>query len=468
MNVELKDISDKEFSVDITLKKEDYYEEFKKNLSLYKKNYKRNGFRNNNTPIEVIYREYGLSSLEQVCNKFINEELKKIQEDKKFENKDLLQPIVMESTFPSNKLTIEFNNVEEIKFKYIYAYIDKLNIDDILKKTKDIEVEQLKCTKIDDDILKKIVNDYKFAYFIDEDIQISKENSILFLQDENKQQLALPSKGFKVDGKEVELIGKKTGEIIEINIEDENSIDYNLDILKTVIIYKFKKGINKLQIIGISSFTEKEIKNDLLNDRLLKKGIFDKETDKWLVDCIDLDNITNDNFKDDEIDKNYEKKLEALLFSYSNYFLSKLNRGRIREKILENFKIEIPETYLKEKVKSILNIKEENDFFKQYAEIVLTYNTLNTFFEELIKKFEIKCTDDDIKKYVELKKYIEATEELRIIDNSLSKKVKSGAYDRDNRGVIEINEQMALYKLKDYFKIKEKDITYKEYIDLLK
>ena len=55
MNVTVNDISDKEFSVDIILKKEDYFDEFKKNLSLYKNNVKRKGFRNNNnTPIWFV------------------------------------------------------------------------------------------------------------------------------------------------------------------------------------------------------------------------------------------------------------------------------------------------------------------------------------------------------------------------------------------------------------------------------
>ena len=142
MNVTVNDISDKEFSVDIILKKEDYFDEFKKNLSLYKNNVKRKGFRNNNnTPIEVIYREYGISALEMVCDKLINEELKKITSYKKFEDKILYSPIVTESTFPVNKLTLDFNNVEEMKFKYFYGLMDKINIDEFSKKIKDNNVE---------------------------------------------------------------------------------------------------------------------------------------------------------------------------------------------------------------------------------------------------------------------------------------------------------------------------------------
>ena len=470
MNVTVNDISDKEFSVDIILKKEDYFDEFKKNLSLYKNNVKRKGFRNNNnTPIEVIYREYGISALEMVCDKLINEELKKITSYKKFEDKILYSPIVTESTFPVNKLTLDFNNVEEMKFKYFYGLMDKINIDEFSKKIKDnnVEVEELLCDKIDDDIIKKMSNQFKFTYFINNDKKISDDNSIIFLQDEVNNQIAFPSKGVKIDNKDIDLINKKIGDIIEINVEDENSLKIENEVISSVLEYKLKKGINKFRVQHVAEFKEKEIKNDLLNKYLFTKTEFDKTNDSWLIEDLDLDKIMNNNFNDNDIDKNYDEKIKSLIFNYSNYFLKKLNRGRIREKILENVTIDIPKTYLKEKAKDITKVNND-EFLDKYVEILSTFYILDNFMSSLIKKFDVKCTDDDVKKYISLRKYMENNQEVNIINNAFTSKLKIGTYDKDNNPTDSIIEVKALLKLKEIFKINTKKITYKEYLDLLK
>ena len=179
-----------------------------------------------------------------VCDKLINEELKKITSYKKFEDKILYSPIVTESTFPVNKLTLDFNNVEEMKFKYFYGLMDKINIDEFSKKIKDnnVEVEELLCDKIDDDIIKKMSNQFKFTYFVNNDKKISDDNSIIFLQDEVNNQIAFPSKGVKIDNKDIDLINKKIGDIIEINVEDENSLKIENEVISSVLEYKLKKG----------------------------------------------------------------------------------------------------------------------------------------------------------------------------------------------------------------------------------
>ena len=468
MNVTVNDISEQEFTVDIILKKEDYFDEFKKNLSLYKNNVKRKGFRNNNnTPIEVIYREYGISALEIVCDKLVNEELRKITSDKKFENKILYSPIVIESTFPVNKLTLDFNNVEELKFKYIYGFVDKIDIDEFSKKVKDVEVEELVCDKIDEDIIKKMSNQFKFTYFINEDKKISDDDSILFLQDESNNQIAFPSKGVKIDNKELDLINKKIGDVIEINVEDENSLNIDNEVINSVLEYKLKKGINKFKVQHVAEFKEKEIKNDLLNKYLFQKIEFDKNNDNWLIENLELDKITNNNFNDNDIDKDYEEKIKNLIYNYGNYFLKKLNRGRIREKILENITLDLPKTYLKEKAKNITKVNND-EFLDKYVEILSTFYILDNFMSSLIKKFDIKCTDDDVKKYITLRKYMEKNQEVNIINNAFTSKLKIGAYDKDNNPTDSIIDIKALLKLKEVFKIKTKNISYKEYLDLLK
>lgn len=470
MNVTVDDISEQEFTVDIILKKEDYFDEFKKNLSLYKNNVKRKGFRNNNnTPVEVIYREYGLSALEMVCDKLINEELNKITSDKKFENKILYHPIVIESTFPENKLTLDFHNVEELKFKYIYGFVDKIDIDEFSKKIKNenVEVEELVCNKIDDDICKKMSNQFKFTYFINEDKKISDNDSVLFLEDDKKIQISFPAKGVKIDDKELDLINKKIGDIIEINVEDENSLKIENEVINTVLEYKLKKGLNKFKVVHVAEYKEKEIKNELLNKYLLTKFDLDKENDKWLIENLDLDKITNNNFKDNDIDKDYDEKIKNLTCNYANYFLNKLNRGKIREKILENISLDLPKTYLKEKAKTIAKVNND-DILDKYVEILTTYYILDNFMSSLIKKFDIKCTDDDVKKYITLKKYMESNQETTLIDNAFTSKLKLGTYDKDNNPTENVLDLKAIFKIKEIFKINIKNVTYKEYLDLLK
>ena len=472
MEVKVNDISDKEFTVDIILKKEDYFEEFKKNLSLYKNNVRRNGFRNNaNTPIEVIYREYGISALENICDKLVNNELKKIIGDKKFENKTLYNPIVIESTFPTNKISTDFNNVQELKFKYILGYIDKIDIDELSKKLKDsgidINVEELVCDTIDEDLIKKMSNQFKFAYFIGNDKKNSEDDTIVFLNDENNKELILHVKGVKIDNKEIDLYNKKIGDTIEINVEDENSLKLDDEVVNSVLEYKLKKGLNKFTVKHIVEFKEKEIKNDLLNRYLCKKFELDKNNDNWLIENIDFDKITNNNFNDSDLDKDYIEKIKGLIFAYSNYFLKKLNRGRIREKILEVFKIDVPKEYLKQRVKSILKVDNE-DILNKYVEVLSTNNILENIISALIKKFEIKCTDDDVKKYIEVKKYMENSQETNIINNAFISKLKPGTYDRDLSPTDAVLEIKALLKMKDIFKINTKKVSYKEYLDLLK
>ena len=175
----------------------------------------------------------------------------------------------------------------------------------------------------------------------------------------------------------------------------------------------------------------------------------------------------NNNFNDNDIDKNYDEKIKSLIYNYSNYFLKKLNRGRIREKILENVTIDIPKTYLKEKAKDITKVNND-EFLDKYVEILSTFYILDNFMSSLIKKFDVKCTDDDVKKYISLRKYMENNQEVNIINNAFTSKLKIGTYDKDNNPTDLIIEVKALLKLKEIFKINTKKITYKEYLDLLK
>ena len=469
MEVKVNEITDKDFTVDIVIKKEEYFEEFKKNLSLYKNNIKRKGFRNNNnTPIEVVYREYGISALESVCNKLVNDELKKITEDKKYEDKILYNPIVVESTFPTNKISTDFNNVQEIKFKYILGFIDKINIDDFIKNIKDnnIEVEELICNSVDDDLVKKMSNQFKFSYFLGDDRKISDDTTVLSLFDEKNIEVILPAKGVKIDDKEIDITNKIVGDTIEINVEDENSLKVDNEIISSVLQYKLKKGLNKFTVKRIVQYKEKEIKNDLLNKYLCSRIELDKKNDNWLIENIDIDKVFYDNYNNNEIDEKYEEKIRDLIFTYSNYYLKKLNRGRIREKLLDVFKIDIPENYFKEKAKSIVKINNE-EILRRCVELLSTYNILEIIFTELIKKFDIKCTDDDIKKYTSLKTYMENNQEANVINDSFISKLKPGTFDRNSNPTDDILEIKAILKLKDIFKITVKEISYQDYLNLL-
>ena len=88
--------------------------------------------------------------------------------------------------------------------------------------------------------------------------------------------------------------------------------------------------------------------------------------------------------------------------------------------------------------------------------------------EDTKKKFDIKCTDDDVKKYITLKKYMESNQETTLINNAFTSKLKLGTYDKDNDPTENVLDLKAISKIKEIFKINLKNITYKEYLDLLK
>ena len=63
---------------------------------------------------------------------------------------------------------------------------------------------------------------------------------------------------------------------------------------------------------------------------------------------------------------------------------------------------------------------------------------------------------------------MEKNQEVSIINNAFTSKLKIGAYDKDSNPTENVLDLKAIFKIKEIFKIKTKNISYKEYLDLLK
>ena len=445
MEVSIDKKNNSELYININIKKDDYKEEFKNTFHQYKNNINAKGFRGKNINIDVLFRDFGKKIFSNIINNKISEEFKKIESENKSNNLLLNSPILIETTYKDKEITSydDFNKIEEIELKYISYTNEILKADDIYKKLKPLNIENLSCQEIDLNSMFASCNKLLFSYYIIKENTKAKENNIVLLTDTNNEELVLS--------------------VNNINTNDEilDYINRHNTITPGEKEYKVTKIFSKNTNLKIE-----DIINNLENLIKIKDEFVNKP---WLSDFLNID-ILDKEIKDENSilkNKDYNIIIKAVIY-ICNYVLNKINIFNIKNSILDVFDINVPEIYIDNKLNSlgIENIKTNEEINKNLREIIKNEIVLNNIAEMILIDKNIDITEEDIKNYIEVDNTLRDNNFDSILSNYYNKASKHKFITTKNTYREYAIESKIIYEIKNSLNIQNKKINYKEFLEL--
>ena len=473
MEVSIDKKNNSELYININIKKDDYKEEFKNTFHQYKNNINAKGFRGKNINIDVLFRDFGKKIFSNIINNKISEEFKKIESENKSNNLLLNSPILIETTYKDKEITSydDFNKIEEIEFKYISYTNEILKADDIYKKLKPLNIENLICQEIDLNSMFASCNKLLFSYYIIKENTKAKENNIVLLTDTNNEELVLSVNNSYIDNIPIDILNKELNDKININISNVNNINTNDEILDYINRHNtITPGEKEYKVTKIFSKNTNLKIEDIINnlENLIK--IKDEFVNKpWLSDFLNID-ILDKEIKDENSilkNKDYNIIIKAVIY-ICNYVLNKINIFNIKNSILDVFDINVPEIYIDNKLNSlgIENIKTNEEINKNLREIIKNEIVLNNIAEMILIDKNIDITEEDIKNYIEVDNTLRDNNFDSILSNYYNKASKHKFITTKNTYREYAIESKIIYEIKNSLNIQNKKINYKEFLEL--
>lgn len=469
MKSDVEKISDHDFYFKITFEKNDYSVELKDQIRHIRNNFNMNGFRKNNTPIEIIYQEYGFDVLSRIINRILSEEFKKIEENYKKDGQILFPPILVESSLPNdNKAKFKLTNVDSLSFKFIYGFTKEINFEYLKNIISDIEIDDLYCSDIDDDVLLNLFKDFIISIYFFKGKTKSGDKDVLFLKNEDGIELILPSVGFKIGDSYIDLMNKTLGEEVELDINTDSKLCFDdkiFDVLNHN--FEFKGNKKNFKIFAIHEKLNYSL-NELVGNFFEKLNAFcAKNIDKSIYEYVD---ITLSDFNS-KLPVQYGNILDferlRNIFLYScNYILKEITNLKIKDEVLSKFKIDAPE-YINENIKKIAkNVNDEvKATLKPYIENKLILDNIE---KVITDEFKLNCTKEDIDIFIGIISILRNNETDALLSNFYTKNIKNKFMNNKNTYESIVMDRKVIFEIKNLVKIKKKEINYKEFLDLFK
>lgn len=447
MKVTRQDVDALNADLKVEISPEDYQPKVKAALEKYRKTAKIPGFRPGNIPMSLIQKQYGKSVLVDELNKIVNSSMYSFIQENKIEilgnpipkeGKDVEGDFEKPETFVFDYqigLTPEVSPSISSKSKYDYV---KVKVDDTLiaKQMDDLRRRYgklISSTEVSD-------KDLILAQFVElnEDGSI-KEGGILhsstismeFIEDAKTKKILTGAKiGDKVtvDPKNVSKGGKDTASLLGVKEEDLPTISNSFQLTIT--------EIKKLELADL---------NQELYDKLFGEGAVTSEKELKARITDDLGNMFNND---------------------SDRLLTRA----IYDDLLENTKVQLPDTFLKRWIK-LSNEKPITD-----EQIEADYNAYSKSLKWQLIQGNIFKTND-IK--LDHQEAIEYTKGLLVsnyaqygipapADAELTKSAMEVLQNKDEAN--RIYDMLAEAKLIEYFKstvkLKEKEVSYDDFVAL--
>ena len=315
MEINFDKIENSEALIKISLKDVDYQPKVTEKIKDFSKKANIKGFRPGKVPFGIIKKMYGPQITAEEITKIVGNSLNNYLKESDLQF--LGEPVALDPEQP-----IDWVNQKKFDFTFNVGYAQDFN----LKIDKTLKIEHQKI-KIDDGVMEETLANLKqqFGEVVNADTVSQGDTIYGVLSAKDK----LEDKEITFELKEIKknvskkLIGSKIGTIIDIDHKMSfNNENYFSQITKlTEMEIKSAKGKFKFTIKGISHTLPAKINQDLF-DRTFGKG--NVKTEKEFYSKIK-----------DTISENY--KAEAVT----------LFHRKIREKIIDNTKITLPNKFLK-------------------------------------------------------------------------------------------------------------------------
>ena len=432
--------------ISIEVKEADYIEKVNKMLEDYRKEAQTPGFRKGKTPMSIIHKKYRTSIIVEQVNKLIQDELYKYISENKLR--------VLGSPMPVESDSINWKKDQDFNFNYEIGLAPEFDVN-ITSKDK---LEYFKINA-DPKIVNTYCNDIAKRYGKMSNAKVSVEGDLIFCSIEQLDVDAKPmNNGIKNDATiamdsiadtkvKKQFIGVETNDVLIVNIMQAftNHADLaamlNVDhaAIQNLISEKFQfivKNINRLEPAEL---------NTELFDKVYPAGSIKNEK---------------------EFKAKVKAEAEAQFISESDRML----KNDVVNYLINKLKLQMPDVFLKrwliktsEQPITMELLEKEYDMYAKSLQWQLIEN-------KVLEKYDIKVTHDDILTHakslirMQMQQYGQTEpDEKQLIDiaNNILKNEdeKKKLYDQ-------IFDKRTLVVYKEKFKLKEKNISYDDFIKL--
>lgn len=441
MKIKKTKITTTESNINLILEKDDYINQFEKQLKDLKRKANLKGFRPGMVPIQLLKNLYGKGVLLEEINKIVSEKINNYIKESKIK-------IIGEPKPEKNEIEkLDINNLKNFIFDFKVGHLSDFKLDSFKKSQK----FTLNTIKVDKKTIQETIENLKTQYADVNNLkEVTSKSSVyceISFNDKTKKGLLDLEKLDKIESKKI--IGKKSDESILINLKKLSK--NNNDSLSQII------G----ESIELNKFPEKvSIKIDNIIERApakINQSFFDK--------IFGVGKIKNKKEFENEI----RKSIEFNYLKETEFFLNK----EIEKKILSKNKIEVPKKYVKEWVSN--NNDEEtskkllNEDFDSYCnQIRWSY-----IVDEIIDSNKIKVENSEIEEMA--KNQIQhqlMSSGMQNMNKDIDKFVDN--YLRHNKGenYLKIFNQLKSNKVFNHIKekvtITKKSITFDKFKDIAK
>ncbi|RPA68477.1 trigger factor [Cyclobacteriaceae bacterium YHN15] len=440
MEITLDKHSANQASVKITLNEADYQPKVDAKLKDYARKAIIKGFRPGKAPVSMVKRMYGTSVLVEEINNLLSTSLNDYLKSQTFRILGDPLPVIEDAD------KIDWNEQKEFEFQYKIGFVEdvKVNLDGSLEATS-------YSIKMDEKEVDNTIENLRSQYGKMTNPEISEENDFLYgdLKSEDgsfEKTFSLPLS--KVDKKSLKkFIGLKKGDIIEF----EPSKTITEDLASTLDISEEEAADLK----GKFTFTVQNINRTELAE--LNQEFFDKLFGEGQVNS----------------EEELRSKVRSIMSENYNKELGVFSDEKIKEKLIANTNIELPESFLKEwllkanegKVTEEQVEKEYPIYAKQLAWTIIS--------NAIAKENEIQAEHEDV---------IEKTKEMireQFASSGLGAQLEASMdmfvdnYLKGNEGqnymqmLTSVQNDKVLSFVKEKAAIKEEEIGVDKFQDLL-
>ena len=434
-------ITTTESNINLILEKDDYINQFEKQLKDLKRKANLKGFRPGMVPIQLLKNLYGKGVLLEEINKIVSEKINNYIKESKIK-------IIGEPKPEKNEIEkLDINNLKNFIFDFKVGHLSDFKLDSFKKSQK----FTLNTIKVDKKTIQETIENLKTQYADVNNLkEVTSKSSVyceISFNDKTKKGLLDLEKLDKVESKKI--IGKKSDESILINLKklSKNNNDSLSQIIgESIELNKFPEKVS----IKIESIIER-------TPAKINQSFFDK--------IFGVGKIKNKKEFENEI----RKSVEFNYLKETEFFLNK----EIEKKILSKNKIEVPKKYVKEWISN--NNDEEtskkllNEDFDNYCnQIRWSY-----IVDEIIDSNKIKVENSEIEEMA--KNQIQhqlMSSGMQNMNKDIDKFVDN--YLRHNKGenYLKIFNQLKSNKVYNHIKekvtITKKSITFDKFKDIAK
>ena len=431
----------------VEVDEKDYKDKINKILKDYRKNVQIPGFRKGKTPISIINKKYRISVTTEQVNKLLQDEMYKYITENKVK--------VLGSPMPKpNENPINWEKDSDFSFDFEIGLAPEFNME-ITKKDK-LNFYKI---EVDKKLLNQYCNDIAKRYGKMASADFSQEGDLIFC---NIEQLYLDGKvmenGIKneatvsiefIDDKKIkkQFIGVKIGDSFKVNVTKAFNNHTDLSAMLNIeheAIHKLTSKEFQFTVKKVNRLTPAEFDSEL----------FDKMYGKGKIKTIK------------EFKTKIKDEAESNLLTESDRFL----KNDVVKYLMEKNQFDIPDDFLKrwlvktsEKPITFEQVESEYDIYSKSLKWQLIENRITEDYKIKVTKEEVL---EDTKKLIaiQMKQYGQTNadeKQLTDIANNIlkNKEERKKMYNK-------LLDKRTLLVYKENFQIKEKKISYDDFVKL--